>query len=255
MLHNTDLETVLQQHLGWNRARIRFIVAFVLALVKVTTVNLTKIANALGATALKQSNYRRIQRFFSGFPFDYAARGRMMLRLLPIDGDFVVSIDRTNWRFGSFEINILMAGIVYRGTAYPLVWMLLAKPGNSNTKERQRLLTALLALVPAPLIRAVVAEREFIGKAWFSTLDDHGLPYYIRISENARLSYGGRTSTAKTLFQDLSPGQSRRLRKARRVYGNPVFVTGMRPWWGLLDRGEQPARLGGAGGVSAQVGD
>lgn len=228
MPQNTDLETVLQEHLGWNRARIRFIVAFVLALLKLTTVNLTKLANALGATALKESNYRRIQRFFSGFQFDYLAWGRLVLRLVPIDGDFVISIDRTNWQFGSFDINILMVGIVYRGTAYPLVWMLLAKRGNSNTKERQRLLEALLALVPAPLISAVVADREFIGQAWFKTLDGYGLPYYIRIRENARVGYRGRERKAKTLFQDLSVGQTRRLRKARLIYGNTVFITGMR---------------------------
>lgn len=228
MTHNTDLEIVLQEHLGWNRARIRFIVAFTMALIKVTTVNLTKVANALSGTALKESNYRRIQRFLAGFTFDYTAWGRLILRLLPVAGDFVISIDRTNWRFGTIDINILMAGIVYQGTAYPLVWMLLPKRGNSNTKERKQLIRALLALVPASLIRAVVADREFIGTAWLKTLDDYGLPYSIRIRENARVGYRGRTRQAKTLFQDLSVGQTRRLRKARLVYGNEVFVTAMR---------------------------
>lgn len=228
MPENTDLETVLQAHLGWNRARIRFIVAFTMALLKVTTVNLTKVANALGGTALQGSNYRRIQRFFAGFTFDYRAWGRLVLCLLPIGGDFVISIDRTNWQFGCFDINILMAGIVYQGTVYPLVWMLLPKRGNSNTSERKELITALLALVPAPLISAVVADREFIGKAWLKTLDDYGLPYYIRIRQNARVGYRGRVCQAKRLFQDLSVRQTRRLRKARLIYGNEVFVTAMR---------------------------
>lgn len=228
MYQNTDLETTLQQQLGWNRARIRFIVAFVLALIKVTTVNLTKIANALGGVARKESNYRRIQRFFAHFPFDYAAWGHLMLRLLPVKGDFVISIDRTNWRFGSCDINLLMAGIVYQGTAYPLVWILLDKRGNSNTKERQELIDQLLALVPAALITAIVADREFIGKLWFKTLDGYDLPYYIRIRENARVGYRGRVCKAKRLFQDLAVGQVRRLRKARLIYGNRVFVTAMR---------------------------
>jgi len=228
MLQNKDLENVLQQQLGWNRARIRFIVAFVLALIKLTTVNLAKLANALGGAALKESNYRRIQRFFAGFVFDYPAWGRLMLRLLPIQGEFVISIDRTNWSFGSFQINILMAAIVYRSTAYPLVWMLLPKCGNSNTKERQQLIEALLKLIPAPLISAVVADREFIGKAWLETLDTYGLPYYIRIRENAKVAYRGRERKARALFKDLAVGQMRRLRKARLIYGNTVFVTGMR---------------------------
>ena len=228
MLNDTQLHTVLQENLHWNRARIRFIVAFVVALMKVTTVNLTKVANALSGTARKSSNYRRIQRFFSGFAFDHNAWAEMVLRLIPIDGDFVISIDRTNWRFGRFEINILMAGLVYRGTAYPLVWMLLAKTGNSNTAERTALIERLLGLLPVALIKAIVADREFIGKQWFKTLDAYGLPYYIRIRQNARVSYRGGTHSARVLFRDLKPGQSRHLRKPRLVYGQEVFVTVLR---------------------------
>lgn len=228
MLNNTELHTVLQDHLHWNRARITFLVAFVIALMKVTTVNLTKVANALSGTARTQSNYRRIQRFFSGFAFDYSAWSEMMLRLVPVDGDFVISIDRTNWRFGRSEINILMAGIVYQGTAYPLVWMLLNKTGNSNTGERIQLVERLLGVLPASSIKAVVADREFIGKQWLATLDHYGLPYYIRIRQNARVSYRGRTRSAKVLFRDLKTGQARQLRKPRLVYNQWVFVATLR---------------------------
>lgn len=228
MLNNTELESVLQEHLHWNRARIGFIVGFVTALMKVTTVNLTKVANALGGTARKQSNYRRIQRFFSGFAFDYNAWAEMMLRLMPVDADFVISIDRTNWRFGRFEINILMAGIVYKGTAYPLVWMLLNKTGNSNTGERTQLVERLLGVLPASSIKAVVADREFIGRQWFTTLDDYALPYYIRIRQNALVSYRGRTWSARVLFRDLKTGQTRRLRKPRLVYNQWVYVAALR---------------------------
>lgn len=228
MDNNTDLKIVLQEQLHWNRARITFIVAFILALIKVTTVNLTKVANALGAKAKRSSNYRRIQRFFALFDFDHSAWAKMVLKLLPVEGDFIISIDRTNWQFGSVPINILMAAIVYKGTAYPLVWLLLEKRGNSNTKERTELIEALLGLIPATLIKAIVADREFIGKAWFTTLDDYRLPYYIRIRENARVSYRGRTASAKALFSDLAVGQSRRLRKRRQIYGHQVFVAALR---------------------------
>lgn len=228
MLNDTQLHTVLQDHLHWNRARISFIVAFVLALMKVTTVNLTKIANALGGTALKLSNYRRIQRFFSGFVFDHCAWSKMVLCLVPVETDFVISIDRTNWRFGRFEINILMAGIVYQGTAYPLVWILLAKTGSSNTGERIQLIERLLMVLPAYSIKAVVADREFIGKQWFAILDQYALPYYIRIRQNALMTYRGRTRSAKVLFRDLKTGQARRLRKPRLVYGQWVFVATLR---------------------------
>lgn len=228
MLNDTQLHSVLQEHLHWNRARITFIVAFTLALMKVTTVNLTKVANALSGTARKQSNYRRIQRFFSGFAFDYQAWAEMVLRLVPVEADFVISIDRTNWRFGRFEINILMAAVVYQGTAYPLVWMLLPKTGSSNTAERTALIERLLSVLPASSIKAIVADREFIGKKWLTTLDAYQLPYYIRIRQNAHVSYRGRRRSARVLFRDLKPGQSRLLRKRRLVYAQEVFVAALR---------------------------
>ena len=61
-----DLYQALQWHLPWHKARIKFVASFVVALLQVTTVNLTRIANGLSGTADQKSNYRRIQRFFCG---------------------------------------------------------------------------------------------------------------------------------------------------------------------------------------------
>ncbi|CAM0816742.1 transposase [Acinetobacter baumannii] len=47
-----------------------------------------------------------------------------------------LTLDRTNWKWGKRDINILMLAIVYRGIAIPIVWTLLNKRGNSDTKER-----------------------------------------------------------------------------------------------------------------------
>ena len=62
--HSKQLEKVLQEQLPWHKARIKFITLFIIALIKVCTVNFVKIANALRGSAQSASNYRRIQRFF-----------------------------------------------------------------------------------------------------------------------------------------------------------------------------------------------
>ncbi len=46
-----------------------------------------------------------------------------------------LSMDRTNWRWGKSDINILILGIVFKGTAIPIYWMLLDKRGNSDTPK------------------------------------------------------------------------------------------------------------------------
>jgi len=160
MPNNTDLYTLLQDHFDYNRARLKFTALFILALIKLTTVNWTKLANALNGKAHKKSIYRRIQRFFAHFDLKIEQVARLWL--LPLKRGFIISIDRTNWEFGQSSINILMASILYEGTAFPLYWMMLSKRGNSNTKERKDLMQAVLRLIDPGAIAAVVGDREFI---------------------------------------------------------------------------------------------
>ncbi len=89
-------------------------------------------ALVLNPRAKPDSNVRRIQRFFAQFSFDAATFGRLMLVLLPQKDGLVVTIDRTHWKLGSVDLNILMFSVAHKGIAFPVVWTLLGKAGNSN---------------------------------------------------------------------------------------------------------------------------
>ena len=56
--------------------------------------------------------------------------------LLPKKEKLTLVLDRTNWGFGTKNINILMLGVSYKNVAFPLMFKILDKPGNSNTQER-----------------------------------------------------------------------------------------------------------------------
>ena len=45
-------------------------------------------------------------------------------------------MDRTNWKYSDTNINILTLGIIYDGMAFPVVYTMMDKRGNSNTQER-----------------------------------------------------------------------------------------------------------------------
>jgi hypothetical protein len=60
----SELKQALQPHLRWHGARVSFLALFLLALLKVKTVNLSELAIGFGGLALKESNYKRLQRFF-----------------------------------------------------------------------------------------------------------------------------------------------------------------------------------------------
>ncbi len=155
---------VLQRCLPYRKARVKFITLFVLALIKTPTVNFVKIALSLNPACKQSSNYRRIQRFMAEFPLDCRVIGAIVWHLMPNQDNLTVSIDRTEWQSGSRWINVLMAGIVDDGVAYPLVWFTVPGKGHSTTDERIRLMKLLLDIVPANSIQALVADREFIGQ-------------------------------------------------------------------------------------------
>lgn len=70
------------------------------------------------------------------FDFPMKTVSCLIFNLLPFKDNLVLVLDRTNWKFGSKNINILMLGVSYKNVAFPLMFKMLDKRGNSDTKER-----------------------------------------------------------------------------------------------------------------------
>jgi len=64
-----SLEQILTANLTWNRARIKFLARFLVALFQVQTVNLTKIASVFAGRGSVASEYKKLQRFMRFFRF------------------------------------------------------------------------------------------------------------------------------------------------------------------------------------------
>ena len=177
---------IMQGHFGqsMNLARIKLMALLLHALCVVQTVSLHKLADAMPTTVDKDSNLRRLQRFFARYVLDLDIIARMIFSLLPVKTGLVLSMDRTNWKFGEFNINILMLGITYKGIAFPLIFSLLPKRGNSNREERKKIMEHFIRLFGAECIDSLVADREFIRKEWTGWLNSHRIRYYIRIRQN-----------------------------------------------------------------------
>jgi len=129
------LVPLLPGYFGWNLARTKYLAGLITALIKVRTVNFAQLTTALPGGALKDPKYKRIQRLFRTFPLDFSTVARFIVRQLP-DGQYLLTLDRTNWKFGQTNINILCLAIVQQGVAIPVLSILRDKKGNSNTDER-----------------------------------------------------------------------------------------------------------------------
>ncbi|HEY9826731.1 MAG TPA: IS4 family transposase [Stenomitos sp.] len=229
MSQYSDLKRALQQHLDWHGARISFLALFLLALLKVKTVNMSQLCLGFESTVLPESSYKRLQRFFSGFELDYTQLATLMVSWMQIPSGWILSLDRTSWEFGTHSYNILTLGIVHQGVAFPVLWWMLDKKGNSHSDERMRLIEAFHKRFPMAVVNYLCADREFVGQAWMRyLLLEPSLAFRLRIRSSDLIERDGKTLAARIVFAHLQIGQSQHLTGACRVWGYPVSVEALR---------------------------
>jgi hypothetical protein len=229
MSQYSELKEVLQAQLNWHGARISFLALFLLALLKVKTVNLSELCLGFGGKALPQSSYKRWQRFFRGFELDEVQLTSLVTSWMQIPGDWVLSLDRTTWKFGRHWHNILTLGIVHEGVAFPVLWWLLDKKGNSNSDERMRMMETFTKRFPTAVVSYLCADREFIGQAWVRyLLLEPALAFRLRIRGSDQIEHDGKLLAARVVFAHLQIGQAQRLTGTCRVWGYPVAVEALR---------------------------
>jgi hypothetical protein len=163
-----------------NKARIKFIGLFIIALSKVQTVNFEKIAIAFENNAKTSSSLRRIQRFIANYIMDTNIIARLIFALLPHEPPYRLALDRTNWKYGTKNINILVLSVVYQGVSFPIIFSMMNKFGNSSTSERIKLIERYIHLFGSLSIDCLLADREFIGDDWTGFLNDNNIRYYTK---------------------------------------------------------------------------
>jgi hypothetical protein len=166
------------------KPRTDLIALFIFSILKVGTVNLVKISVAMGSKAQAKSNYRRLQRFIDQVTWCYKTLVPLILKWADIKSPLTLVIDRTNWKLGKANINILCISVVNDNYCIPIIWKLLDKRGNSSQTERIELITELLSIPNLPKIKEIIGDREFIGASWFKYLKDNRIGILIRLKDN-----------------------------------------------------------------------
>jgi len=219
MAKDKGLIAVLKVGFDLHGARLDFMSCFIKALIIVRTVNMSTLGSALKAKVYPESNEKRLKRFFSQIRLDKMSYGKLILKVLTQRDRYILSLDRTNWKIGSSNINILMLGVCHKGIAIPLAWKLLDKRGNSNTRERLDLLDEVLAYLPASAIEAIVADREFIGKTWFKGLKQRNLCFVMRLRNDSIIGSKAKNIAANKRYAHLAKAEHYVCPKRVWVYG------------------------------------
>ena len=230
-----DTEKVLKEELSklfeGQSQRLLMLSKLIIAILKLGTISYSKLCLAINPSVKKDSNFKRIQRFMKEFNFSRKSYINFVWQLFADSENWIaLSIDRTNWKFGKCNINILLIGISYRGTAIPLIWKMLDKRGNSSQQERIDLMNELLKILTdeqTKKIRCLLADREFIGKQWITYLKELSFTFFIRIRNNTLVRKVGLSKEvhAKRLF---NCSYFRSLRHRRVLFGHRLYIGGLK---------------------------
>ena len=215
---------------GLGQARLVCFVSMLLALLRIQRMDLSRLAVAMGGETDVESRYRRLQRFFSEVYFDYDALARLIISLFGFDREaFYLTLDRTNWQWGKKNLNLLTLGIVYKGAAIPVYWLVLNKKGNSSQRERIAMLKRFVGQFGSGYIRGILGDREFIGEDWWGWLNQQEIPFLIRMKGNQHYAFQCQQGRpVESLFRSLAIGESTVLRKPRHISGQPVYLSALR---------------------------
>jgi hypothetical protein len=238
-LHCTESLEAALTITGWNKARVKLLARFLMALIVCRTVSLYRLANVLPGEAKVSSQYKRLQRFVAQFDMDFASLARLLVTMLGVAPPFVLALDRTNWKLGKTETNFLVLALVHRGIAFPLFWHVLekegrGKAGNSNLCERRSLLLRYLSVFGKESIAYVCADREFGGRDFAAWLLDHRISFVLRLRGNVLVTNAkGEECPVHRLFAHCTTDRACDL-GCRKVFGKdgkkglPLLVSGIR---------------------------
>lgn len=224
------LKEELSKHFDGQAQRLTLMSKLLIGIIKLGTIQYSSLSLVINPLVKRGSNFRRIQRFMKEYRFCEHCFIQLVWHLFVGTARYtkvILSIDRTNWKFGQSNINILLIGIAWQGTAIPLIWMLLDKRGNSSCLERTELMDKLLnCLTDSQIkqIRCIVADREFVGKHWIAYLKKHPFPFFIRIRKDARIAK--RADLSQAAYRLFQKDRFIALRKPRLVFEHRLFVGG-----------------------------
>ena len=224
-METQSLYEVLYMFLDWHPARIKTFAELIWGVVKSKTVRIKELAIHVASNGDLHAKITKVERLFLLQPICCITIGKVIFKLLNQTAKVNIAIDRTNWQFGSNNLNFFVAAVIYGNISIPIAWLLLDKKGNSCTLERKKLIELILAIIPKTMIGAIVADREFIGEEWLTFLYFvQALPFAIRIKKNEQIKHrNGGKMTVDKYFMGMKMGEVKTIENE--LYKIPLKIT------------------------------
>jgi hypothetical protein len=168
----------ITQSLNWHKERRHTFASMVIGLIDQKNVQHHAFSKSLNTEATVKSKLERIRRFFKGQAIDYEAFSlQLVMTIFKKIPKMDLILDRTNWKFGKQDVNYLVLACKVGSVTFPLFWSLLDHQGCSDFEQRKILLEKFKNTFGFNCIKSFTADREFIGRDWFSYLCQNNVPF------------------------------------------------------------------------------
>jgi hypothetical protein len=143
---------------------------------------LSKWCKALGGERSLEARYKQLQRFARFFRFSGRLYARCIWQLYGQDKEVYLTLDRSEWKMRGKWVQVIMVGIAHEGMSIPLLWQTLNGQGNTPKVMRRALLACFDKWIDYRQEQQIwwIADREYIGKAWFEEITSRGMQFCIR---------------------------------------------------------------------------
>ena len=161
---------------------------------RTTNLNLVKnyVGGVVGNTQTKpDSYYTYLVRFFRREESEQLAPMLLYITFFLLNDKFKVkylTLDGTAWELGGKYYHYLTLCVLYEGVSIPIWWQNLGHKGVSSQFEREAFLTEALTRYNLKGM-TLLADREYIGEAWFTLLRKKGIHFIIRLKKEIYRSY------------------------------------------------------------------
>ncbi len=133
--------------------------------------------------AKHSSRTQRIYRFFRDQIFNYDQVAKFILNIFA-NNQYIIALDRTCWKFGKSDINILFLVIVFGKISVPIYWYPLEHGGACSSWLMEAMLDRFINNFGVHKIKYLLADREFMSKERLNFLTKKQIKFTIPVRKD-----------------------------------------------------------------------
>jgi hypothetical protein len=183
---NNILLQKMTLYFSWKKSRLECFISIIISLITNCSVSHKSLALGIDNKSKYQSKIQRIYRFFKDQIFDYTAIATFIVSLFSWNS-YVIALDRTNWKFGTKDINILVLTIVIGKISIPVYWEMLDHGGACDFQLMKKILERFIDNFGVNKIKYLLADREFMNKKWLYFLNQQKINFAIPLKKDVKI--------------------------------------------------------------------